>query len=52
MQRLFSSAVTTTAVSFNALKTAKMNESSDATEELSEKQKELRMGLMDCKKRY
>lgn len=63
VQRLFSSAVTTTAVSFNALKTAivstgigalvvglgylvaKMNESSDATEELSEKQKELNKQL-------
>jgi hypothetical protein len=63
VQRLFSSAVTTTAVSFNALKTAivstgigalvvglgylvsKMNESSDATEELSEKQKELNRQL-------
>jgi len=63
VQRLFSSAVTTTAVSFNALKTAivstgigalvvglgyliaKMNESSDATEELSEKQKALNKQL-------
>jgi uncharacterized membrane protein YgcG len=63
VQRLFSSAVTTTAVSFNALKTAivstgigalvvglgylvaKMNESSEATEELSEKQKELNKQL-------
>ena len=63
VQRLFSSAVTTTAVSFNALKTAivstgigalvvglgylvaKMNESSDATEELTEKQKGLNRQL-------
>jgi hypothetical protein len=63
VQRLFSSAVTTTAVSFNALKTAivstgigalvvglgylvaKMNESSDATEELTEKQKALNRQL-------
>lgn len=63
VQRLFSSAVSTTAVSFNALKTAivstgigalvvglgylisKMNESSDATEELSEKQKNLNRQL-------
>jgi len=63
VQRLFSSAVTTTSVSFNALKTAivstgigalvvglgylvaKMNESSDATEELSKKQKELNKQL-------
>jgi hypothetical protein len=62
-QRLFSSAVTTTAVSFNALKTAivstgigalvvglgylvaKMNESSDATEELTDKQKGLNRQL-------
>jgi hypothetical protein len=63
VQRLFSSAVTTTAVSFNALKTAivstgigalvvglgylvaKMNESSDATEEMTEKQKALNKQL-------
>jgi hypothetical protein len=63
VQRLFSSAVTTTAVSFNALKTAivstgigalvvglgylvaKMNESSDATEELTDKQKGLNRQL-------
>lgn len=63
VQRLFSSAVTTTAVSFNVLKTAivstgigalvvglgflvaKMNESSDATEEMTEKQKELNKEL-------
>jgi len=63
VQRLFSSAVTTTAVSFNALKTAivstgigalvvglgylvaKMNESSDATEELTENQKRLNRQL-------
>ena len=63
VQRLFSSAVTATAVSFNILKTAivstgigalvvglgflvaKMNESSDATEEMTEKQKELNKEL-------
>jgi hypothetical protein len=63
VQRLFSSAVTTTAVSFNALKTAivstgigalvvglgylvaKMNESSDATEEMTERQKDLNKQL-------
>lgn len=63
VQKLFSSAVTTTATSFNTLKTAivstgigalvvglgfliaKLNESSDATEELTEKQKDLNKQL-------